>query len=249
MTTTMAAEAPALRLAEKLADLLDEKDNQDLEYKDFDFKADALEAGEFDGFASVFGNVDQHRDIVEPGFFAKTLKETGGRVPILWQHDRHEPIGVSLKLEETDTGLDAVGKLVLGVQRAREAHELLLEKAIKGLSIGYTVVKHSFDENTGIRRLMEGKLHEFSLVTFAANTRASVRRVKSGEIDELAGLLLELKHHDPVHFKALLAKAEPETSTRTDREAAAMRLEPAIKATLGDFTDLLNAKNGDQNDE
>ena len=101
--------------------------------------------------------------------------------------------------------------------------------------------------STGVRHLKEGKLPEFSLVTFGANTRATVRRVKGAGVDELAGLLLELKREDPVHFQALLEKVEPEISTRADREAAALRLEP-VKATLGDFTDLLNSKNGEQND-
>ena len=248
MTTTMAAEAPELRLAEKLATFLDESSPDGLEYKDFDFKATALEEGEFEGFASVFGNVDQDREIVEPGFFAKTLKESKGVVPILWQHDRHEPIGVSLKLEQKDKGLDARGKLVLEVQRAREAHALVDAGAIKGLSIGYTVTRDEVDRATGIRRLKEGKLHEFSLVTFASNKLAKIRRIKSAGVDELAELLRELKHDNPVHFQALLEKAAPEYSTRPDQGAADPRLAPAIKATLGDFTDLLNAKNGDQND-
>jgi hypothetical protein len=43
-------------------------------------------------------------DVIEPGAFAKTLADKGGEVPILWQHDSREPIGLS-KLSDSSQGL------------------------------------------------------------------------------------------------------------------------------------------------
>lgn len=55
------------------------------EIKTFDFKVDAtdVKSGLIRGYASTFGNIDLGDDIVEQGAFKKTLKETGGKWPIL----------------------------------------------------------------------------------------------------------------------------------------------------------------------
>ena len=53
------------------------KEVRSLEYKQIRFKADVLdeEQGIFEGYASVFGNLDSGGDIVDPGAFARTLEE------------------------------------------------------------------------------------------------------------------------------------------------------------------------------
>jgi HK97 family phage prohead protease len=43
------------------------------------------------GFPSVFGNVDDGGDLVEPGAYVKTLQERGDRLRWLWQHDKAQP--------------------------------------------------------------------------------------------------------------------------------------------------------------
>lgn len=131
--------------------------------------------GRFEGYAAVFGNVDSQRDIIEPGAFKKTL-EDNPEVPILWQHDAYEPIGVSVEMKEDENGLHIVGQLAMDVQRAREARSLMRLGAIKGLSIGYRAIKPTFDN--GVRRLKEVALKEFSPVTFPANELATVVSVK-----------------------------------------------------------------------
>jgi phage head maturation protease len=41
---------------------------------------DALVAGVVEGYAAVFGNVDDGNDLIDPGAFTKTITENGGRI-------------------------------------------------------------------------------------------------------------------------------------------------------------------------
>src|SRR5207344_1711460 len=74
--------------------------------------------GTVEGYASLFGEIDAARDMVMPGAFARTLKSRGiRRVPMLFQHDPAEPVGVWLELYEDFRGLRARGKLIPDVTR------------------------------------------------------------------------------------------------------------------------------------
>lgn len=139
------------------------------------------EDGSFIGYASVFDVADSQRDVVMRGAFARTLsqREGGQSVKLLWQHKMDEPIGVFTEIREDKRGLYVEGKLLLDVQRGREAYTLLKSGAIDGLSIGYTAVEYDFDNETGIRILSDVDLWEISLVTFPANAEAGVTAVKS----------------------------------------------------------------------
>lgn len=156
---------------------------------------DEGDQGTFEGYLSVFGNVDLGGDVVEKGAFDKTLQERG-TFPLLWQHDHKSPIG-TLDAETNDRGLRVRGKLLLSVAKAREAYDLLKAGIVKGLSIGYEAVKA--DHKDGIRRLREVKLHEGSLVTFAMNPLATVEAVK-GDEEPLEAFTRELA----AEIKALL---------------------------------------------
>lgn len=142
------------------------------------------EDGTFEGYGSVFGAVDAYRDIVLPGAFANSLaehEEKGTMPALLWQHNPTEPVGVWLEMREDDHGLFARGQLALNTQRGSEARELLLMKALRGLSIGYSIPKGGikYDEETDTSELSEIKLWETSLVTFPANAEATVTEVRS----------------------------------------------------------------------
>lgn len=151
-----------------------------MERKYFRLKLDGFtDAGEFTGYASRSGNVDLGGDVVVNGAFARTLKASGGAVPILWQHDPREPIGVSIEMEEDGKGLRVKGKLVLETQRGAEAYALLKSGALRGLSIGYDCLKDRVEK--GVRYLLELKLYEFSIVTFPMNEAAQVEGVKSAQ--------------------------------------------------------------------
>ncbi len=139
--------------------------------------------GIIEGYASLFGAIDQARDMVMPGAFRLTLQQRGLRkIPMLFQHDPSEPIGVWLELREDMRGLWARGKLIPDVARARELLALLQAGAVDGLSIGYRTRHGAIDPKTRIRRLHQVDLWEISLVTFPLLDGARVEAVKQSRL-------------------------------------------------------------------
>lgn len=136
--------------------------------------------GAVEGYASLFGEVDQARDMVMPGAFTQTLQNRGlRRIPMLFQHDPSEPVGIWLELREDWRGLWARGRLIPEVARGRELLALVREGAIDGLSIGYRTVRGRIDPKTRVRKLYQVDLWEVSIVTFPLLTNARVHAVKS----------------------------------------------------------------------
>lgn len=140
---------------------------------------DITETGEFEGLGAVFNDIDNGGDLILPGAFRDSLNRMPGTmVKMLWQHDPREVIGVYTDVRETETGLYVKGRLLLNIQRAREVHELLKERAIEGLSIGYRTREAHRDPETGVRLLKRVDLWECSVVTFPMQTGAGVTLVK-----------------------------------------------------------------------
>lgn len=149
------------------------------ETKEFTFEIKQLDAEErtFEGYASIFGNVDAYNDIVQQGAFKKTLQERGNNIKILWQHDPTKPIGKVVEAKEDKVGLKVKGK-ISETDPGNEALQLMRDGVIGELSIGYDTIKRDYDEE-GHRLLKEIKLYEVSPVTFPANNQAVVTAVKS----------------------------------------------------------------------
>jgi len=137
------------------------------------------EDGTVEGYASLFGAIDQARDMVMRGAFAQTLRQKSvQRVPMLFQHDPAEPVGVWLELREDDRGLYARGRLIPEVARGRELLALIRSGAVDGLSIGFRTVKGRIDPRTRVRALLAVDLWEISIVTFPLLAGARVQAVK-----------------------------------------------------------------------
>src|SRR3954452_365441 len=135
--------------------------------------------GAIEGYASLFGEIDQARDMVMPGAFAQTLKQRGLRkIPMLFQHDPSEPVGVWLEIAEDWRGLRARGRLIPDVMRAKELLALIKAGAIDGLSIGYRTVRGQIDPKSRVRKLYQVDLWEISIVTFPMLNGARVAAVK-----------------------------------------------------------------------
>ena len=153
-----------------------------VQLKNASVKAD----GSFEGYGSVFGVVDTYGDVVERGAFQKSLathRDEGSMPAMLWQHDPREPVGVWSGMKEDDHGLAVSGHLNLDTQRGAEAHALLKQGALRGLSIGYKVPEGGYERDGSVYRLKEIELWEVSLVTFPANRAAQIR--SAGELEQL----------------------------------------------------------------
>ena len=167
---------------------------------------DVTPEGRFKGYGSVFNIVDQGGDCVQPGAFIEsiaTAKSTGRLIPMLWQHDRTEPLGTWVDLAEDAKGLYVEGQLVLEDNPpAKRALALLRAKAIGGLSIGYRIPAAGAEEDSkrrGVYLLKKLDLVEVSLVTMPMLIQARVQSVKSliaggahPSVRDLVGVLREV---------------------------------------------------------
>ena len=212
------------------------------EFLDFDFEVKAIDdeaPGTFEGYASIFGETDQVNDIVAAGAFKRTLRYHRGkkRMPaLLWQHDTSEPIGVWKELKEDDTGLLAKGKLFVDeIPRAKQAHALLKENGLSGMSIGYRTVKSSIDDRKGVRTLLDVDLFEVSLVTFPALDSARVSAVKGVKtIREFEAFL-----RDEGGFSAVAAKRIASCGFKADDDLRDEAAEAETMAALSTWRNSL----------
>ncbi|TNJ39246.1 HK97 family phage prohead protease [Phaeobacter sp. B1627] len=151
----------------------------------FDLKSVA-DSGAIEGYASLFGEVDNGGDIVAPGAYGASLARLdaqGRKVKMLWQHDPAVPIGVWDELGEDERGLWVKGRILTEVEKGREALALIAAGSIDGLSIGYRTVSAQKDAS-GNRVLKEVDLWEVSLVTFPmlVSARVAAKRDVPAEI-------------------------------------------------------------------
>lgn len=138
------------------------------------------EDGEFEGYGSVFNEVDMAQDKVMPGAFRNTLQDRGASgVKMLFQHDPSQPIGRWTEMAEDEHGLYVKGKISPKISKGAEVLEMIREGIVDGLSIGFRTVKAMFEEDTDFRQILEVDLWEISVVTFPANVRARVDAVKT----------------------------------------------------------------------
>ncbi len=174
-----------------------------MERKTFKFEVKNINKnGVFSGYASTFGNKDRDGDIINKGAFLKSLNDIpASSVKLLWQHDMKQPIGQPISIKEDEHGLRVEGKLfieddpdnnIFKVEKAREAFMMLKgvdgQPAVDGFSIGFMIPKGGSETKNGVREINEIKLHEFSVVTFAANPEAVLTGIKSMNINDFKSI-------------------------------------------------------------
>lgn len=139
-------------------------------------KAGEVEVGDFEGYASTFGNSDVVGDVIEPGAFKGAVGKT---FPLLWQHSMDEPIGKIVRLSEDSDGLYVTGEVNLGTVKGRDAYALLKANHLDTMSIGFTAPPGGVEpRDDGGRTFTKINLLEISLVTIPANPKAIVTSVK-----------------------------------------------------------------------
>jgi len=107
------------------------------------FAADGDSAGEIEGYASIFGELDQGNDIVVKGAYAKSLRERKRAdrwdIPMFFGHAHSSvPIGVWSDFREDNKGLKCKGRMLLANSAdARQVRDVILAGGGMGISIGY----------------------------------------------------------------------------------------------------------------
>ena len=116
------------------------------------------EEGAIEAIAWPFGSPDLTGDVIE-----KTAEiEAALPLPMLWHHDGNQAVGVWDRVEITERGIEAKGRLLINeVERAREVRALVMEGAARGISIGF-VNRKSTVRRGGGRFLQTLSLREIS---------------------------------------------------------------------------------------
>lgn len=148
--------------------------------------ADDGQTGVIDGYLSTYG-VDLGRDQVDKGAYKQTLAEakafaakhgSAALYPLLWQHDKSEPIGGIVSAHEDFKGLRIKTHINLGIERGRQAYHGL-KHGYLSFSIGYRPVKYEYVGS--VRHLKEIALAEGSAVTFPMNLDARADGTQRGQ--------------------------------------------------------------------
>lgn len=136
----------------------------------------------FSGIATT-PTADRSGDVVEP---------TGAKfklpIPFLWQHDSGDPIGWIDKATVTSKGIEVEGEVATIEdegelkERLTKAWQMLKNKLVKGLSIGFNSIEHSYIDGTYGIHFKVWEWLELSAVTIAANQEASITAIKSADM-------------------------------------------------------------------
>src|SRR5262245_36538790 len=139
------------------------------------------EAREITGMATT-PTPDRLNDVVEPRGAQFNLP-----IPLLWQHDSHQPIGHVTHAKIGKDGIEIVAKIAKGVTvEIARAWSLIKAGLVPGLSIGFKSIEHEhISESKGIR-FIKWLWLELSCVTIPANGACTIETVKSIDIAQRA---------------------------------------------------------------
>lgn len=115
----------------------------------------------FSGYASIFNTKDYLNDIILPYSFLKNDTEN---IILLYEHNLDKKIGSITNMYQNEIGLYIEG--IIKISDNIMAYDIL-NGNLNGLSIGYTVKKYYYKNNTRI--ITELELLEISIVLHPAN--------------------------------------------------------------------------------
>lgn len=181
---------------------------------------DGLQEGQFEAYASVFGNKDSYGDVVVPGAFTDTLsgwKDSGNLIPLLFGHNMSDPdynLGHVEDAKEDEHGLLTLNQLDLENPKAVQTYRLIKGRRINQMSFAYEVLEGGYatrqkdpngedgpDNQEEYFELRKLKLYEVSVVPIGANQETEITAVKAAALAEQA---LREGRLDGASFKALL---------------------------------------------
>lgn len=134
----------------------------------------------FDVIARVSDGGPSYDEKFQRGAFAKTIRERGDRVKLLYQHNSREPIGKAISLREDTAGLYGEFR-VSSVPDGDRALELIRDGVLDSFSVGFAPVKH--EKRDGVTVRTEVALREASVVTFAAYEDARIQSLRQALAD------------------------------------------------------------------
>ena len=134
----------------------------------------------FNATLSTTGNVDKMGDVIMHGAFDNWLKSEPNKIPMLWQHDKWNPMGYWDSIDLRENQLTARGHIFKKTSQGHDAAVLIEGGAMEGVSVGFLSEGHvmSDDKERAKKMGIDFKnisVHEASIVTFAANDQAGIK--------------------------------------------------------------------------
>jgi HK97 family phage prohead protease len=202
----------------------------------YKFVDEGTAPGTFEGYGSVFNNEDDGGDLIQPGAFAGVLQrhQAKSTMPkMLLNHGSmggsffggndpmaDVPIGCWSTMSEDSHGLQCMGRLInLDTESGKRIYGAMKERALDGLSIGYTVGEfiRGTKPNEPRRTIKTIKsLPEVSLVTFPMNELARTGAVKAADIRTVRDFEDALR--DVLGFSHAAAKSIAQRGFKTANE-------------------------------
>jgi len=130
------------------------------------------------GYASRFDLVDLSGDHVRRGAFSAALLSRTEKLPMLFNHETEQPIGVWDEVFEDDIGLYVRGRLFLGNPETDRIARLITSGSVSGLSIGFRTRRFG-QRLDGGRDLLDIELWEVSIVAFPMLPSARLTEIGS----------------------------------------------------------------------
>jgi len=187
-----------------------DKKTKDLKVGLSDFKILDEKTGTFEAYVSIFNNVDYADEVIIQGAFKDSIER---KLPkIAWSHNWDQIIGKVISAIEDERGLKIIGQLILSVQKAKEAYDLMKAGAIDEFSIGYGIQKATYEQRSDktVRILEKLDLYEISPVLSGCNPDTELLSIKSknetvktdDEVLENNEVIVETP--DPVEIKEMI---------------------------------------------
>lgn len=167
---------------------------------------------------------DRYDDVVVPEGAQFKLP-----LPFLWQHNSTQPIGRVTKAKVSKDGIDVTIELAKieepGVLKDRldEAWQSIKAGLVRGLSIGFRSIEHSWIDDTGGIRFLRWDWLELSAVTIAANAECSIQSVKAFDRRARAA---------SGHVARGVVRLTPSPGASGTAAPAASATAPVVRATL-----------------
>lgn len=139
------------------------------------------------GIAST-PSVDSDGDVMEPKGAQYALP-----IPLLWQHDKLQPIGHVIDVKATNQGIEITAKIEKISEpgplkdRLDTAWLSLKNRLVRGLSVGWRPIEAARIAATGGLHVTKWWWGELSAVTIPANYEASIQNIKAfSQVDSAA---------------------------------------------------------------
>lgn len=153
-----------------------------IEYITVPMEIKALQADQFEGYGSTFGNVDLGGDVVMKGAFKESLEQYRANdewPQMFWMHRPDLIPGRWLDMAEDSKGLKVKGES-LPTSIGNDVKVLMKAKAVRRMSIGFSIDSpDDYEFKDGVRLIHKINLWEVSPVSLAMNPKAKINAVKA----------------------------------------------------------------------